>query len=632
MFTDFVGYTALSQKNEPLALQLLDQYRKVMRSAFPKYGGTEIKTMGDGFLIEFSSAIEAVRGAVEIQQTLAGLNSTTPPEKRVLIRIGIHVGDIIHEGKDIVGDGVNIASRIEPMAEPGGICISRQVYDQVQNKLEVPIESMGLRNVKNVATPVQLYKIHLGTEREVPVSPAPNNRHRIAVLPLSNIGRDSEDEYFADGMTEQLISTLSKIAGLGVIARTSIMRYKDTRKSIAEVGLELGVGTVLEGSVRKSGDKLRITVQLIDAQREEPVWSQEYDRDMQDVFAVQSDIAHRIADALRVRVMHSERVGINKKATGSPEAYELYLRGRFFWNKRTLIDLLKSFDLFKSALRKDPDFALAYTGVADSYSSLALLEFLRPKEAFPKARAAVERALNIDQNSAEAYTSLGLVRFQYERDWPGAENAFRKAIELNPNYALAHHFYADYLKAMGRFDEALAEIGRAQELDPLSLAINTGVGHVLYLSRQYDRAIVQYRKALELDPSFVQAHLWFGRPYLQKGMYSEAITELRKAVELSGRSIISLAVLGHAYASAGDKVRAKKILAELKKRSRGQYVPSYWIALIYTGLGDKTKAFLWLRRAYRERSSWLAWVKVEPRFDGLRSDKRFASLLRSMRL
>jgi tetratricopeptide (TPR) repeat protein len=292
----------------------------------------------------------------------------------------------------------------------------------------------------------------------------------------------------------------------------------------------------------------------------------------------------------------------------------------------------KAIGLFKTALRKDPNFALAYTGVADAQASLALLESVRPREAFPKAKAAAEKALKIDRELTEVHTSLGLVKFQYEWDWPGAEYEFRKAIELNSNYALAHHFYADYLKAMGRFDEALAEIGRAQELDPVSLAINTGVGHVLYLSRQYDQAILQYRKALELDPNFVQAHLWFGRPYLQKGMYKEAISELRKAVELSGGSTISLAVLGHAEASAGEKEKAKKILDKLKRRAKRQYVPSYWIALIYTGLGDKSKAFLWLRRAYRERSSWLAWVKVEPRFDLLRSDKRFSSLLQKMGL
>jgi adenylate cyclase len=324
MFTDLVGYTALAQKNEESAIQLLDKYRKDMRSVFPKYGGTEIKTMGDGFLIEFSSAIEAVRGAIEIQRTLAGYNQTKPLEKRILTRIGIHVGDILQDGEDIVGDGVNIASRIEPMSEPGGICLSRQVYDQIQNKLDVQIQPLGLRNVRNVSTPVELYRIKLGTESAAPAALGLSSKHRIAVLPLSNIGRDKGDEYFADGMTEQLISTLSKIAGLAVIARTSVMRYKDTLKGIAEVGMELGVGSVLEGSIRKSGNKLRITVQLIDAKTEEPVWSQEYDRDLQDVFAIQSDIAGRIADALRVEVMHGEKLEISKQATANAEAYEVY--------------------------------------------------------------------------------------------------------------------------------------------------------------------------------------------------------------------------------------------------------------------------------------------------------------------
>jgi TolB-like protein/Tfp pilus assembly protein PilF len=632
MFTDLVGYTALAQKNEASALQLLDQYRKAMRSVFSKYGGTEIKTMGDGFLIEFSSAIEAVRGAIEIQRTVAGYNSTNPPAKRILTRIGIHVGDILQDGDDIIGDGVNVASRIEPMAEPGGICVSRQVYDQIENKLDVHIVGMGVRTLKNVRSPLEIYKIELGTESAVPAQSAQPNKRRIAVLPLANISPDSKDEYFADGMTDEFISTLSKIADLGVIARTSIMRYRNTQKSIADVGRELNVGTVLEGSVRKSGNKLRITVQLVDAQKEEPLWSQEYDRDFEDVFAVQRDIAHRVADALRVEVLQGEERGIRKRATENTEAYDLYLKGRYFWNKRTVEGLKKAIDLFRSALKKDRGFARALTGASDAYASLAFLEFVRPRAAFPRARAAAEKALSIDGELAEAHNSLGFVRFLYDRDWVGAEREFRKAIQLNPNYAPAHHNYADYLKAMARFDEALAEITRAQELDPLSLAISTGVGHVLYLSRQYDKAILQYRAALELDPNFVLAHLWFGRPYLQKGMYTEAISELRKAVELSGGSTISLSTLGHAYASAGERDEAKKILVRLRERSRRQYVPSYWVALIYTGLGDKTKAFHWLRRAYREHSSWLAWVKVEPRFDVLRSDKRFSSLLQSMGL
>lgn len=460
---------------------------------------------------------------------------------------------------------------------------------------------------------------------------APESR-RIAVLPLTNISPDPKDEYFADGMTEELISTLSKIADLRVIARTSVMRYKGATRPIVEIGRELNVGTLLEGSVRKIGNKIRITAQLVDSKSEEHLWSQEYDRDLEDVFGIQSDIAQRIAKALKVQILKREKAGIEKRATGSTEAYALYLKGRYFLNKRTQEGSERAIQYFEQALKKDPEYALAYTGLADSYAILALFEFLPPKEAFPKARAAAEKALGLDNSLAEAHTSLAVVKFQYDRDWSGAEKEFRTAIEFNPNYASAHESYANFLKALGRFDEALAETNRAQELDPLSLSVNTGGGHVLYLSRQYDRAIEQYRKALGLDPGFVQAHLWFGRPYLEKGMFKEAISEVQQAVHLSGESTIALATLGHAYASAGETEKAKALLDKLEERSKKEYVPSYWIALIQVGLGDKDEAFRWLEAAYQERSTWLTWVRVEPRFDPLRSDQRFNSLLERMGL
>jgi len=457
-------------------------------------------------------------------------------------------------------------------------------------------------------------------------------RRRIAVLPLSNMSQDARDEIFADGMTEELISALSKIADLRVIARASVMRYKDSKKPLGEISKELNVSAVLEGSVRKAGNKIRITIQLADSETEEQLWSEKYDRDLEDIFAVQSEIAQKVADALEVEIKKGEKENLAKKATESKEAYTLYLEGRYFLNIRTEESLKKAIERFEKALEKDPQYALAYTGIADSYAVLALLEFLPPKEAFPKARVAAEKALEIDNRLAEAHTSLGLLRFQYDWDWDGAEKGFKRAIELNPNYAPAHQYYADFLKSQGRFDEALSEMSYAGALDPLSLSINTGIGHVLYLSRQYDRAIEQYRNTIKIDPNFVQARLWFGRPYLQKRMYNEAIAELANAVRLSGESTISLAMLGHANGAAGKRDEAGKILEKLTERSKHQYVPSYWIAMIHVGLGDKDQVFTWLERAFQERSSWLAWAKVEPRFDSIRTDPRFNSLLVKTRL
>jgi adenylate cyclase len=456
--------------------------------------------------------------------------------------------------------------------------------------------------------------------------------HRLAVLPLANISSGARDEYFVDGLTEELISTLSTIHGLRVIARTSAMHYKGTDKTIAQVANELAVGAVVEGSVRKSGRKLRIAVRLVDAATQEDLWSETYDRELKDVFAIQREIAQRIRRALRLRLARREGQGPKVGSTAVESAHDLYLQGRAQWNLRTEAGLRQATRLFEAAIERDRTFALAWCGVADAWAQLGWLEFSAPSVAFPKAREAAERALAIDDRLAEAHASLGFVRFLYDRDWGAAEAELRRAIALNPGLPTGHQFYADYLKAMGRFPEALAEMRAALELDPVSLAVNTGLGHVLYLARDYDSAIEQYGKALRLDPTFGPAHLWFGRPYLQKGEYSKALAEIRLAVDSSGGSTISRAVLAHALASAGKKAEADEILAELLERARAEYLPSYWIALVFTGLGDVDQAMAWLERAYEERSSWLVWIKVEPRFDGLRSDPRFASLLRRMRL
>lgn len=632
IFTDMVGYTALTQQDEALAMQILEEQRRLVRNSLANHKGREIDTIGDGFLMEFASALDAVRCAVEIQSSLRELNANRPPERQIWIRIGIHLGDVIHIGTQVAGDAVNIASRIEPLALPGGICITAQVYSSVVRRFEGEFESLGIPELKNVATPIEVYRISgFGKADSRPVSgkysPA---RDRVAVLPLTNISLDPADEYFADGMTEELISTISRTKGLRVIARTSVMRYKGSGKSIAEIGRELNVGSVLEGSIRKAGNKVRISVQFVDTSNEEPRWSQDYDREIEDVLEIQSDIASRVAEALREHVLGATPQSEKGKLTRAPEAYLNYLRGRQFWNRRTEASLKRAIGFFEDALKIDGRYANAYTGLADSHATLALLEFMAPHEASPKAREAAEKALSLDSQLAEAHTSLGLIKFQYDWNWAEAEREFREAISINPNYPPAHHFYADLLKAMSRFDEALNEIEKAQELDPLSLAINIGVGHVLYLSRQYDKAIEQYKRAVDLDPDFMLTHVWFGRPYLEKGMFKEAIAELETAVQLSGESTLALAMLGHGLASAGRRPEAMQIVEKLKERSKSQYVPSYWMAVIYNGFKDREQVLAWLRKAFEERSSWLVWSNVEPRFAWLREDPDFASLLKEM--
>jgi adenylate cyclase len=634
MFTDMVGYTVLTQRNETLAMELLGEQRQLIRKFLAIHKGREIDTIGDGFLVEFASALDAVRCAVEIQSGFQELNAHRPKEKQIWIRIGVHLGDVIHIGNQVAGDAVNIASRIEPLALPGGICVTAQVYGSVVSKFQAGFESLGMPQLKNVVTPIEVYRISgLGEAVDNPIpntgSPASD---RVAVLPLINFSPDQSDEYFADGLTEELISSVSRTKGLRVIARTSIMRYKGSSKSIAEIGRELNVGSILEGSVRKAGNKVRISVQFVDTSNEEPRWSQDYDREIEDVLDIQSDIAQKVAEALREHVFGSLPHPANGIVTRNPEAYLNYLRGRQLWNQRNEASLRRAISFFEEALKIDSRYTIAYTGLADSYATLALLEYMAPHEAYPKTRDAVQKALSLDPDLAEAHTSLGLIKFQYDWDWDRAEQEFREAIKINPNYPPAHHFFADYLKAMGRFEEALSEIEKAQELDPLSLAINTGVGHVLYLSGQYDRAIEQYKRAVDLDPDFMMTHVWFGRPYLEKGMFTAAISELETAVKLSGESTLTLAMLGHGLASAGRGEEALQIIQKLKERSKSEYVPSYWMAVIYNGFRDRDQVIAWMRKAFEERSSWLVWSNVEPRFAWLRIDPDFASLLKEMNL
>jgi adenylate cyclase len=630
MLTDMAGFSLLTQRAERRALALLQEQEKILRPIFRTFRGKTIKSLGDGFLVEFGSALEAVRCAIEIQETLHRRNDRSLDE-RIELRIGVHLGDVVHRGGDVFGDAVNIVARIEPLADPGGACLSQQVYDQVRNKLDVRFVPLGTPELKNIQAPIALYKIALPSAH--PAAPAPKReRPRVAVLPLANISGHAEDEYFADGITEELIQVLSRIAGLGVIARTSMMRFKHSDKSPADIARELGVSAVVEGGIRKDAGRVRVTARLIDISNNETLWSDEYERETRDVFELQSDISRRIADALKVEILGAEQSLLSRPLTPDPRAHALYLEGKYYLNRRTDESIRRGLRLFEEALRLDSSLAHAHAGIADAYSTLAWLEFARPRHAFPRARAAAERAIALDPTLAEAHASLGFVRFLYDRTWVEAERDFRRSIELNPSYPTAHQFYSDFLKAMGRLDEALLEIRKAMELDPLSLGINTALGHVLYLSRQYDPAIEQYRKALTLDPSFAQAHLWFGRPYLEKGKFDAAIDEIKIATRLSNESTMSLAVLGHAYASAGHTQEARELLARLMKRGRRTYVPSYWIALLHVGLGSKNQAFTWLERANRERSAWLAWVKVEPRFDRLRSDPRFPRLLRRLKL
>jgi len=456
----------------------------------------------------------------------------------------------------------------------------------------------------------------------------------VAVLPLADLSdQQPAPDYFADGMTEALITDLAKIKALRVISRTSVMQYKGVQRPLPQIARELNVDAVVEGSVLRSGKRVRITAQLIHAATDQHLWAESYERDLRDVLSLQSEVARAIANEIQVKLTPQEQARLVSARSIDPEAYQLYLKGRFYWNKRTEAGLKKGIEYFHQAIDLDPNYALAYAGIADCYSLLGwdLFGALPPREALPIAKAAAKKALETDDSLAEAHNSLAWTKLAFDWDWMGAEREFKRAIELNPGYAVAHHWYAECLAGMGRYAEALAEIRQAQELDPLSLIISSIVGWVLYFDRKDDQAIAEFRKALELDPNFWVAHWTLGRAYEQKAMFVEAIAEIQKAIDFSGGSPLSLAALGHTYAVWGMRAEAERVLNELKELPEG-YISPYGIAAIHAGLGEKDQAFIWLEKAYEERSGWLIWLRAEPISDPLRSDPRFQDLLRRVGL
>jgi len=454
----------------------------------------------------------------------------------------------------------------------------------------------------------------------------------LAVLPLVNASTDPNMEYLSDGITESIINGLAQLPRLRVMARSTVFRYKGREVDPQEVGRDLNVRAVLEGRVLQFEDRLIIKIELVDTSDGAQLWGEQYNRSHSDILAVQDEIAMKISEKLKIEMTIHERKRVIKRYTENTEAYEAYLKGRYYWNKRTAEGFKKGIEYFQQAIEKDPRYALAYAGLADSYIMLAAYNFLPPIEAISKARAAAMKALEIDGKLAEAHVSLAAIEGENEWNWSVAEEEFKRAIKINPNYATAHQWYGEYLAVIGRFDEALAEIKRAHQLDPLSLVINIALGDVFYYQRRYDEAIEQYGKTLEIDSNFAVAHSRIGSAYLQQAMYAEAITELEKARELSGGKPLILAVLGYAFAVANEKDKARAVLDELKERSKREYVSPYYLAMIYTGLDEKDQAFEYLEIACEEHSSWLSHLKADPKFDSLRSDQRFADLLRRIGL
>lgn len=448
----------------------------------------------------------------------------------------------------------------------------------------------------------------------------------LAVLPLVNASADPNIESLSDGITEGIINSLGRLSQLHVIARSTIFRYKDKEVDPQEVGRTLHVRAVLMGRVLQTGEGLIINIELVDVANGWQLWNEQHKVMLSDIFEAQEEVSREISEKLRVKLIGDDKTLLNKLYTENTEAYQLYLEGRHYWNKRTEEGIKRGIIKFKQAIDIDPNYALAYSGLADCYNMLNGYGILAPEESAPRAKAAALRALEIDDTLTEAYTSLAWVKFAYEWDFAGAEEEFKRAIELNPNYATVHHWYALYLSAIGQQDEAFLEIKRAQRLDPLSLVINTAVGTNLFHMRQYDAAIAQCQKTLELHPDFFAAHGIIGMCWQQKGMHEEAIEEFQKALTVSGNNRELLAMLGYAYGVSGKREEARRILDELKELSKQRYVAPIYRALIHTGLGEKDQAFEWFEMAYRNRCESLVLFNANPMFNTLHGDPRFIDL------
>jgi adenylate cyclase len=630
MFTDMVGYSALAQANEAAALAVLEEHNQLLRPIFSKFGGREVKTVGDAFLVEFESALDAVRCALDIQQTLHGHNAASPDGRKIRIRIGIHVGDVVQTDGDVLGDAVNIASRIEPLAEPGGICLTQQVYDQVQNKIPMPMARLPPVELKNIRLPTPVYKIAQpwGAPPAEELAARPSGSHNLAVLPFTSISPDPRDEYFADGLTEEVISVLSQVRNLSVIARTSVSPYKTAPKSVAQVGAELGVDTVLEGSVRKAGNRIRITLQLVDVATQRHIWASSYNREIDDVFAVQADIADRTADALRLELIKAERSEAKRRSTTNPAAYDRYLRGLVAGSRPGGEGFDEAVQCFEEATKLDPTFAEAFASWANLYV-VASGDRMPMLDVMPRARELAGRALELDPESSEAHASLGNIALQFDHDWKAAEAEFRKAISLNPSNATAHQFLGLLLLALERFEEAKEVFRRAIQLDP-------GGNHQRSLSwaelesGNFDDAIRYMEEERDRNPSSVYAHVYLGLFYVAAGRRADALREAdTPLIGASDDDRFDHALLN---ALVGRPDAARMAAAEAERGEAKSYTSAAHLAMLYAAIGEKARALDLLEQDSREgdQTFWLFYRGTF--FDSIRTDPRFLSLLREFGL
>jgi len=691
MFTDMVGYSALAQRDDRLALELLEEHRRLLREIFPRFNGTEIKTIGDAFLVEFGSALEAAQCAIEIQRTLAKRNHDVTSDRRIELKIGIHIGDVIHREGDVYGDGVNIASRIEQLARAGGICVSMDVERQIRNALEARFEKFGSAELKNIKLPMELFRIVLpwepgakaepergptraskktpllavaavillvslfsgwwlmqhsnrqqaasGPANVLPAAPAkPPDQKSVAVLAFDNLSDDKGSEYFSDGISEELLTVLQKIPGLHVAARTSAFSFKGKNATAQEIGQKLGVAHLVDGSVRKSGDNVRIAARLTRADTGEQLWSENYTRDLKDVFAVQTELAQTIVGQLRGQltggaadpVIQAQVQAAEKGGTKNVEAHQHYLQGRFSANRNSAKSMGEALAAYERAVRLDPEFALAWAGIAQShiwYCNFATEGGLKSFDAhLATAREATARALALEPDLPDALFARSMIQVNFDSDWKGAGETLRKAIVLAPQDPALLAQSGNLAAARGETAPALDFYRRAVAADPVNAQARSYLGSYLALAKQFEEARAEYARAIELNPAAPWFHAGLGSTYLLEGKFEEAA----KAAQEDPADWARLTILACARWSQKRIPESDAALAQLIESSAE--TAAYQIADVYAYRGDKDRAFEWLERAHRQRDAGLPTLRLDPYLNNLRDDSRWNTFLRTVGL
>ena len=620
VFTDIVGYTALMGSDEDLAFEVLRRNREIHTKFINQFNGTLIKEMGDGMLISFDLASKAVRCAIEIQKAAKTHN--------IPLKIGIHEGEMVFEGNDVLGDGVNIASRIQDDTEEGCIMISGSVYRDIKNKSGINCKFLVEKSFKNVDEPVKVYKIccEESEKEKSDISPAKETVASIAILPFKNMSSDPEQEYFCDGLSEELLNGLAQLDNLKVAARTSSFSFKGQDVDIMEIGQKLKVNTVLEGSVRKSGDRLRITVQLINVADGFHLWSERYDRQMDDIFDIQDEISLSILDTLKVKLFGDKKAKLIKRSTENQEAYELYLNGRFHRNKMAPEAFFKAIEYFNKAVEIEPEFAEAHAGLAVTYFYFLIYNILPPDGCVPQLTETVQNALELDDTIAEAYLAKGMLHFYYHWDFKKAESAFRKSIEFNPNHGEAHASYGIILGFLHQNSEARKQAKIACELDPFSVATNYYAGWAYFLTGDTKLMGNQGRKMIELEPPFL-GHAFIGFEHWVAGRLEDALIEF----DLSTGQMLThtFAWLGCVYGIMGENEKATGVIDKLWELGKNQYVGAYNLGLINLGMGNYDLAFKWFNKGCDEQHDG-ALLFLKQKFkvlQGLKKDPRMDRLI-----